>query len=234
MLYNTLQFGRNTTNFDYVKNGGEEILFPVDRYSIDFVFNGVNHLTFLYQPLLIETKAFLTQETKIDYQTFPASSAMLFKYGFPFWRVSYLYDLINTDRAQFGIGASLQLRNASIIFQSLDGKSIVVNQNLGPVPILKMRGRYDFVNGMYVGMDVDGFYASSSFFNGANFDFEGSIIDASVMIGFKNTDWLSTFFNLRFLGGSASGTSQYATPPSDGYTSNYLATMAFTIGFEVH
>lgn len=234
VLYNSLQFGQNTTDFDFVKNGGEEILFPVDRYSVDFAFNKNSHVILLYQPLTIETKAFLTQETKIDYQTFPASSAVLLKYGFSFWRASYVYDLINTDRAQFGIGASFQLRNASIIFQSLDGKEIVVNQNLGPVPILKITGKYDFGNGMYIGTDVDGFYASSKFFNGANFDFEGSIIDASVMLGFKNTDSLDTFFNVRFLGGSAAGTSQYAIPPSDGYTSNYLATMSFTVGFEVH
>jgi hypothetical protein len=160
---------------------------------------------------------------------------MLYNYGFSFWRVSYLYDFINTSRAKLGVGLSLQLRNASIIFQSLDGKYAVVSENLGPVPILKLKGQYNFDNGMYIGTDIDGFYASSKWFNGANFDFTGSILDASLSVGFRNTDYLDTFANVRFLGGSAVGTSQYPTvPQTDGYTSNYLGTMTFTLGFNVH
>jgi hypothetical protein len=235
VLYNTIQYGHNTTDFDYVNNGGESILFPVERYSVDFTFLKNNELIFLYQPLDIQTEGIITQPITISYQTFPASSVMLYNYGFSFWRVSYLYDFINTSRAKLGVGLSLQLRNASIIFQSLNGQYIVVSENLGPVPILKLKGQYNFDNGMYIGTDIDGFYASSKWFNGANFDFTGSILDASLSVGFRNTDYLDTFANVRFLGGSAVGTSQYPTvPQTDGYTSNYLGTMTFTLGFNVH
>jgi hypothetical protein len=235
VLFNDIQYGHNTTNFDYVSSGGESILFPVERYSVDFTFLKNNELIFLYQPLDIQTEGIITQPITISYQTFPASSVMLYNYGFSFWRVSYLYDFINTSRAKLGIGLSLQLRNASIIFQSLDGKYAVVSQNLGPVPILKLKGQYNFDNGVYVATDIDGFYASSKWFNGANFDFTGSILDASLSVGFRNTDYLDTFANVRFLGGSAVGTSQYPTvPQTDGYTSNYLGTMTFTLGFNVH
>lgn len=235
VLFNTIQYGHNTTNLDYVNNGGESILFPVDRYSVDFAFFKNNELIFLYQPLDIQTESVITEPITISYQTFPASSVMVYNYGFSFWRISYLYDIINTAHAKLGVGLSLQLRNASIIFQSLDGKYAVVSQNLGLVPILKLKGQYDFGNGMYIGTDIDGFYASSKFFNGANFDFTGSILDASLSVGFRNTDYLDTFANVRFLGGSAVGTSQYPTvPETDGYTSNYLGTMTFTLGFNVH
>ncbi|HEU24697.1 MAG: hypothetical protein C0176_04195 [Mesoaciditoga sp.] len=235
VLFNDIQYGHNTTNFDYVSDGGESILFPVDRYSVDFTFLKNNELIFLYQPLDIQTEGVITEPITISYQTFPASSVMLYNYGFSFWRISYLYDLINTSRAKLGIGLSLQLRNASIIFQSLDGEYAVVSENLGPVPILKLKGQYNFDNGMYVATDIDGFYASSKFFNGSNFDFTGSILDASLSLGFRNTDYLDTFANVRFLGGSAVGISQYPTvPQTDGYTSNYLGTMTFTLGFNVH
>ncbi len=235
VLFNTIQYGHNTTNFDYVANGGESILFPVERYSVDLTFLKNNELIFLYQPLNIQTEGIITEPITISYQTFPASSVMTYDYGFSFWRISYLYDFVNTDHAKLGIGLSIQLRNASIIFQSLDGKYAVVSENLGPVPILKLKGQYNFDNGMYIGTDIDGFYASSKFFNGANFDFTGSILDASLSVGFRNTDYLDTFANVRFLGGSAVGTSQYPTvPQTDGYTSNYLGTMTFTLGFNVH
>ena len=117
VLFHTLQFGNDGYVFDYVNNGGQEILYLFERYSVDAVLAGRHTLTFLYQPLTLETQtrvpAGLTGGIKIDDTVFPAGSALDLKYGFDFFRFSYLFSFLNTERFMLGAGLSLQLRHPS-------------------------------------------------------------------------------------------------------------------------
>ncbi|MBT3276341.1 MAG: hypothetical protein HN368_24550, partial [Spirochaetales bacterium] len=226
VLSNKVQFGIDGTYFDYVTQGGEEILFPVQRFTGNLILAERHNIIFLYQPLTVETKVKIRDDVVIDGNTFSSGDSLLVKYGFPFWRLSYLYDFIDTPQLELGAGLSFQLRNASIVFESLVTGDMTVNQNLGPVPILKAWGTYRFDSGFFAGFEVDGFYASSKFFNGSDFSFTGSILDASVRAGLELRDEVDAFLNVRFLGGSAEGTSQYDskywTQGVEGYTKNYL------------
>jgi hypothetical protein len=107
------------------------------------------------------------------------------------------------------------------------------------VPILKVRGEYRFedaaIPGAFVGLEADGFYASSAFFNGADFDFSGSIFDASLRAGFAPANGMEVFLNVRGLGGGANGTRPDAdrvfwTQSRSGYTDNFLTTLSVTLG----
>ena len=239
VLSHTIQIGEASTDFDYVRQGGQEILFPFQRYSLDLSLGKHHSVTLLYQPLTIETETRLKETVTIDDVTFDpqTSGGLSLKYGFPFWRASYLFHLSPLEGLDLGLGLSFQLRNASIVFKGTDGSGLTVSQNLGPVPILKLKARYDFRGGPFVATEVDGFYASSRFFNGADFEFEGSILDASLRGGFRLQDYLDAFFNVRVLGGSAVGTSEYPrenwSDSVSSYTSNYLLTTSLTIGLVV-
>ena len=235
VLRNSVQFGENGTYFDYVTQGGEEILFPFQRFTASLALADRHNIVFLYQPLSVETKVKIRDEIVIDGTTFPAGDSLQIKYGFPFWRLSYVYNLVDTEKLELGAGFSLQLRNASILFESLQTGSLTANQNLGPVPILKAWGTYRFPSGFFTGFEVDGFYASSQFFNGADFEFEGSIVDASVRAGLELRDEVDGYLNLRYLGGHAEGTSEYEqrywTQGIENYTRNYLSSLTLTLGF---
>jgi hypothetical protein len=61
------------------------------------------------------------------------------------------------------LGLSLQLRNADIYFESLDGTKFVDNKNVGRVPIIKVKGKYWLNEKAYLASDIDGFYASTRF-----------------------------------------------------------------------
>lgn len=243
VLNHTLKFGENGTDFNFITQGGQEILFPFERFSADLELYNQHHVIFLYQPLTIETKVQQREELIFNDTTFSTTtnsdSVLNIKYGFPFWRISYLYDFIEKDNYYVSAGLSLQLRNASIIFENYDGSKVTVNQNLGPVPIIKLKAGYYFNNGVYIETDSDAFYASSKFINGADFNFTGSIYDLSGRLGFKLNDSLNTFINLRYLGGTAEGTSEYTndkwseTGTSPSYTSNILGTTTFSLGFEI-
>ena len=80
-------------------------------------------------------------------------------------------------------------------------------------------------------------YASSAFINGADFEFEGSILDASLRAGYRLKYGMDIFMNLRFLGGSAAGVSEYEyenwTDSVEKATANYLATTSLTLGLTV-
>ena len=220
---------------DYVKEGGQDILFPFLRYTATLDIGERHHLRFLYQPLEVNTRTNFKSPRKIGDQTFDGPVALT--YSFPFWRLGYSYDFISGPRWTMGGGGVLQLRNASIVFESLDSSgaapALFVGQGPGPVPALKLTGRYDHPAGWFAGFEAVGFYASSAFINGASYDFEGSILDSSLRAGLRLKGGFEPFLNLRFLGGTAKGTSESADDTWTGgaaYTSNYLATWSLSIG----
>lgn len=239
VLYHRIQIGADDTPFDYVNEGGQEILFPFTRFTAELTAADRHTVIFLYQPLEVATQVRFDSSRTIDGVTFPANEGVDITYGFPFYRVSYLFDFARSADLELAAGASLQLRNASLRFVSTNGESIVVSQDLGPVPILKVRGEYRFadaaVPGAFVGLEADGFFASSAFINGAEYEFSGSIYDVSVRAGFAPTAGVDLFANLRGLGGGANGT----RPPGErtfwsqsrsGSTDNFLSTFSLTLG----
>ena len=227
-----IQQSKAGTYFDYDDEGGQDVLFPVSRLSLDLTW-GRHTWIFLYQPLALESRTVLTRDVTVDEVTFTEGTPMRFFYGFPFYRISYLYDLNPREDLEVAIGLSLQIRNATIEFESLDGTQFTSNRNVGPVPILKFRLRHDKSNGFWWGAEADGFYAPISYLNGSDNEVVGAILDASLRCGFRLTKSSEIFLNLRYLGGGAVGTSEDDTGPGDGYTKNWLHFLTTTAGFNL-
>ncbi len=229
------------TNFDFVAMGGQEILYPFQRLSAELGIGERHRVRLLYQPLELTTQTVAREAFTIDEVTFAAGTPVDIVYSFPFYRATYLYDLL-PGPVYLGVGGALQLRNASIRFTGFEDEAgtqavRAVSQNLGPVPALAVYGEFPFGAGFYAGFELTGLYASSAFINGADFEFEGSILDAAARVGLELRPGLGAFLNLRFLGGSAAGVSQYPdrfwTESQSDATSNYLATGSVTLGARV-
>jgi len=231
VIFNKIQFSHDGTRFDYVKEGGQNILIPFNRLTAELEMNRRHTLIFLIQPLDVRTEALLDRDVVIDEQTFPAGTPMDFKYGFSFYRLSYQYDFNRSPEKEIAIGLSLQLRNASISFTSKDGQLFRVNQGVGPVPIIRFRGRFPINRFSWFGTEIDGFYASGRIITGSRNDFIGAILDGSVRYGLQLNESIEGFINLRYLGGGARGTEENRTGPGDGYTDNWLHTTTITLGF---
>ncbi|PKN26362.1 MAG: hypothetical protein CVU65_05905 [Deltaproteobacteria bacterium HGW-Deltaproteobacteria-22] len=233
-LYHKVQFGDDGTYFDYVEDGGQGILFPFMRFVTDVALWERHHLVFLYQPLEFRTVSTLPAPLRVSGTDFAEGEAVRFKYGFSFWRASYVYDLLRDSPWELGVGGSLQIRNASITFESLDGTRFVEKENVGPVPALKVRLRRNHGNSFFWGLEADGLYTSNQFINGASYKFTGAILDASAYAGFRVTSYLSLFLNVRYLGGGAEGTSgDREGAGDDGVTRNWLNTATVTLGVTV-
>jgi hypothetical protein len=241
VLFHRYQSGTAGTLFNFITQGGQDTLFPYQRYSIDVILAGQHHITFLYQPLTLSTSTVADRNNSnggapvvIDDVSFAPGTPMNIKYGFDFWRVSYLYDFIGDPATILGVGLSLQIRNASIVFASGDGTKSAIQQNIGPVPILKVRAAHWFSPFFGLDFEADGFYASSAFFNGSGQPFEGWIWDASLTAKTHFAPGAAAFATVRSIGGGARGNNAYSyvssTTSVNPATYNALATMAVTLG----
>jgi hypothetical protein len=117
------------------------------------------------------------------------------------------------------------------------GTQATTNQNLGPVPALFTEVVYTLPSGIELNFEATGLYASSALINGANFEFEGSILDTSLRLSVPLQRGVSTFLNVRFLGGTAVGVSEFPdrfwTQAQEDFTSNKLATLSLTAGVSI-
>ena len=100
------------------------------------------------------------------------------------------------------------------------------------MPTLKFRGRWGFENGVWWGTEIDGMYAPVSVIIGSDEEITGAILDASLRVGYDFSVRVSGYFNLRYLGGGAVGTESDPTPPSDGYTKNWLHFVTVSLGID--
>ncbi|TVR63743.1 MAG: hypothetical protein EA426_00740, partial [Spirochaetaceae bacterium] len=55
-LYHDIEIGRDTYRFNYVTEGGQELLLPYNRFEIETTIADRHELDFLYQPLTLETR----------------------------------------------------------------------------------------------------------------------------------------------------------------------------------
>ncbi|MBB6481431.1 hypothetical protein [Spirochaeta isovalerica] len=237
VLYHHYQNGDAGTDFDFVTMGGQEILFPFSRVEAGMVIADRHIFNALYQPLIVNTEVTFRDDVTVDQVTFASGTPMDIQYGFSFWRFTYGFDFFKRKDLDVVAGVALQLRNASIIFSEKNGTQSTTSQNLGLVPALYLAAEYRFPSGIGLGFEATGIYASSAFFNGADFQFEGSLLDTSLRVLFPLKNGIDTYVNVRFLGGTSDGVSQYEdrfwTQTIENYSTNNLATLNFSIGLRI-
>ncbi len=232
VLDHNIQFSNSGTNFNYVKEGGQDVLFPVSRLSMEIDLNRKNTLILLYQPLRLETQVWLENDLIVDDLTYPASSNVKTLYNFPFYRLSYLREFMaNNPKHDFAFGATIQIRNATISFESGDGLLFRSNRDIGIVPALKLRTRSQLSPKIYAAIEADGMYAPVSYLNGSDNEVVGAILDASLRLGMEVMEPVDMFLNVRYLGGGAVGTSDDNIGPGDGYVRNWLSFLTVSTGF---
>lgn len=236
VLSHNIKIGTSGTSFDYVNQGGQDVLFPFKRFTFGAELYDRHRVSFLYQPLEVNTTVRMQEDITIDGTPFSGTSdeRLDLKYGFPFYRATYSYDLLEESDRVLGVGAAIQIRNASIIFASGDGSTVTVSQNVGIVPALHLYSRLELDSGINLTADATGIYASSAFINGATYQFEGSLLDASLRLGYRLKGNNEVYGALRFVGGTSDGTTQDTdrswSESVEKYTTNNLATLTVSMG----
>ena len=229
----TIQFGKGNDALDYVAEGGQDNLFFFWRIQAEVLLKQRHSLIFLYQPINVTSQVTMPRDVQLYQTVFPKGTPTDIRYGFDFYRLTYDYDVLGRGRGtELGIGLGLQIRDAVINFSAADGSLRIDERSIGPVPLIKVRGRYTFDSGLWLGGEVDGFYAPIKYINGADSDVEGAIIDLNLRVGMRLWRWADVFLNLRYLGGGAEGTSSGYEGAGDGFVANWLHFMTVSLGFE--
>ena len=73
----------------YVKDGGQDVLSPIFRFSVEMDVNKRNTFILLYQPLRIESQSFLRADAVFNDITFPALTGINCLYNFSFTGLIY-------------------------------------------------------------------------------------------------------------------------------------------------
>ncbi len=227
---NVIQLSKSGTEFDYVEDGGQDNLSLFARLSAELDLGPRHTVVLLYQPLDLRTQAYLEDDVVIDDALFPAGSALDVRYGFDFYRASWLWDAQADPEREAALGLSLQIRNAALAFTSADGETRRVNDDIGPVPAFKIRTRQPLGDVAWWGVEADGMYAPVKYINGSGTDVVGAILDASIRAGVPLAHGGEAFLNLRYLGGGAEGTSKDTSGPGDGWVSNWLHFVSLSLG----
>ncbi len=224
-----IQYSDTDSAFLYHEDGGQDVLFPFTRLSVELEVNRRHTAIFLYQPLELETQVDMPAGLEIDGESFHGDSLRLL-YSFPFYRLSYVYRFLHGDAGWLEAGGSLQIRNANAEFEARgsDGSGSASgfyrSAGTGLVPLLKLRGRYNLPYGFWLGLEADGIYAPISYINGSDNDTTGALLDASLRAGYRVSTSIDAFVNLRYLGGGA------ANEDPDNYTVNWLNTYSVSLG----
>ena len=232
-IQNDIQFGSQGYAFDYVKEGGQDNLFLYSRLTVDFRLNSRHAFTFLYQPLNLVTTQEADQDFRFNDIVFTKDTPLDIRYGFDYYRGSYTYDVLAAEDKELGFGVSMQLRNATLDITSVDGAQRESDRDIGFVPLLRTRGRFELKNDKWVGFELDGSYAPIKYINGDSSDVIGALIDTSVRSGVTLKNGLDPFINVRYVAGGAEGTTSDPDPGEDGFIRNWVQFAAISLGCHV-
>lgn len=236
--YQNGNFKDENPTFDFVKQGGQDNMYPFSRYAVGATIADNHRLWFTYQPLNLVTNVSFQEDVTIGNRVFDLANgreSMQLTYSFPFYRATYTYDLLSkVENAVLGVGIAMQIRNVSIRFIPVDEDEAYIAQNVGIVPALALYSEYRFPFGLTLSADIAGSYANSSFFNGATYAFSGSILDASLRMAYDLPNGFALFGTLRYFGGTSDGKSgkpaKTWTESKERYSSNNIATMTASAG----
>jgi hypothetical protein len=231
VISHEIQQGDPGSTFDYRDEGGQDVLFFVKRFTASVDIADRHRLSFLYQPLELRTRTRLERDILIEGVTYTSGENLALGYGFPFYRATYEYALLQDDRTRLGIGGAAQIRNATIEFITTTGERLVSERDVGLVPLIHASFWRRLGGPCWFETELDGIYAPIKYLNGNDNGVEGALLDANARIGIDVGEHVAGFFNLRYLGGGAEGSSNEGDPAD--YNSNWLQFFIVSLGVEL-
>ena len=231
ILTNEYQSGSAGTRFDFTdeaKEGG--FLFPNWRAALGLRLFQNHDFELTYQPVFLDTEGVAKRQLQFDNILVSKGDSFKARYYFPFYRFSYFYRIINQPNYFWSLGAGLQMRSVSISIFDENSRSRFVQNNIGPVPLLVTRFRYDFANRLFVATDIAGWWSPIPIANGSDKATTGWIYDAALQGGIRAQDWLDIYLSARIIGGGADGDGSERAS-GDRYTYNSLNILNFNAGF---
>jgi hypothetical protein len=196
LFQNDGRYGANGSSYTAADVGQQRNLVAALRLAIEARV-GRHTMIATWAPLDLTTRATLSQDLTFRTTTLTQGTVVDHRYLFDGYRLSYLFGFVPTSRFTFGVGLSLQVRNASVEFRTVDSTpaAFVVERDIGLVGALKARARFD-AGVLYAQADVD-------FFNTFGIGLAGGIHDVALTLGVPIVPGLDFLLRFRLVGGGA-------------------------------
>lgn len=200
VFQNDNAYGSGGTKYTAREVGQQRNLFIGKRLAVEAQFGERHTVVVLYAPLDLTTRVTLPKDIVFKGELFREGEVVDHRYLFDGYRGSYLFRLINTERFQWHIGASLQIRNASVELRTVDESPsrFQAEYDIGTVVALKSRLVFRPRDSFWTMLEADG---TSSF--GIFKTFSGGLYDVALSIGTPVASGADVFLRLRLLGGGA-------------------------------
>lgn len=197
LFQNDGRYGANGTSYTAADVGQQRNLAVALRLAIEARLARRHTVIATWAPLDLTTRATLKRDLTFQTTTFADRSVVDHRYLFDGYRLSYLFGLVQGSRFTLGVGASLQVRNASVEFRTVDTAPAVfaVERDIGLVGALKVRARFD-AGVLYAQADVD-------FFNTFGLGLPAGIHDVALTLGIPVIPGFDFLLRLRLVGGGA-------------------------------
>jgi hypothetical protein len=196
LFQNDGRYGANGSSYTAAEVGQQRNLAVALRLAIEARI-ARHTIIATWAPLDLTTRATLTRDLTFQTTTFSDKTVVDHRYLFDGYRLSYLFSFLQTSRFTLGGGASLQVRNASVEFRTVDASPAVfaVERDIGLVGALKLRARFD-AGVLYAQADVD-------FFNTFGLGLPAGIHDVALTLGVPVVTGLDLLLRVRLVGGGA-------------------------------
>ncbi|WP_434389681.1 hypothetical protein [Melittangium boletus] len=200
IFQNDGRYGPTGTEYSAQDLNQTATLYRTWRVAVEARLGARHGLILLYAPFEVSTRATLTRDLDFRGTLFASGSVVDHRYLFDGYRASYLFRLLDGERFQWDVGASVQIRNALVGLSGADGTRHAQESDIGVVGAFKTRLRYTLPSRVWAGLEAD---ALSTF--GLVGNTTGGIYDLALTLGvpLDTRGEVNAYARLRWLGGGA-------------------------------
>lgn len=126
---------------------------PSFRTRVGYAFRGRHEVSILIAPLTVRGSGTLDKDVSYQDKTFASGSSARSTYRFDSYRLTYRYDVIDSDDLTVSLGLTGKIRSADIAI--MDDSGYAHRSDLGVVPLINFGLRWDFAKPFGVLVDGD-------------------------------------------------------------------------------
>ncbi len=177
-----------------------------------FTINSRHTLSLLYAPLTVNSEGSTARQINFEGVTFPSLTHLNASYKFNSYRLTYRYEIVKTEKTEFGLGITAKIRDAKIALKS--DELAAEKSDFGVVPLINLRFLWQFTD--RYGLLVEGDALAAK---------QGRAEDALVALTYKISDNLGFRAGYRLLEGGADNDEVYS------FALFHYASLGFTLSF---
>lgn len=177
-----------------------------------FTIKSRHTISLLYAPLTVNSEGSTARQINFEGVTFPSLTHLNASYQFNSYRLTYRYEIVRTDKTEFGLGITAKIRDAKIALKS--SASSAEKSDFGFVPLINLRFMWQFTQRYGILLEGDALAAK-----------QGRAEDALVALTYKISKNLGFRAGYRILEGGADNTNVYT------FSLFHYASLGLTLAF---